>query len=499
METCGAELNRNLERKLTPLNVWALAFGCTIGWAAFIMPGTVFLNRAGPVGSMIAIQIGLFVMLILSYSYHYMLRRFPVNGGEYVYARMAFGDGVGFVCAWFLSLCYLCVIPLNATALGLMARTLFGDALQFGFHYKIAGYDVYLGELLLALVPLALVTLLGALHVSVPGNVQTLLAFLLLGGVLLMVVSVLFQSRSLTGNLYPMFQTDESIPLQIIAVAVTAPQLFVGFDTVPQFSEEETFSPDGAKVVMDTCIMVSAFVYIALTFLAASAPVSYLDWRGYIYDLPRKRGIVSIPTLYAAHHLLGNAGLWVWGVAATSAMLTGILGFCLATSRLLRSLAQDGLLPEPLARLNRNNAPFRAALFCTGLSAVMLLMGRTALNWVFDMASLGGAVSFACTCLAARKFALRDGRGDIAVFGLLGFLLSSALAFFLLVPVPALGCSISAESYAGLVLWSAVGAAFFLRRRRKIHGLPAELPGGLSEELSVEEIKAEEFPLEMEA
>ena len=27
-----------LEKKLSPINVWALALGCIIGWGAFVMP-----------------------------------------------------------------------------------------------------------------------------------------------------------------------------------------------------------------------------------------------------------------------------------------------------------------------------------------------------------------------------------------------------------------------------------------------------------------------------
>ena len=467
MEKSGAGLNKRLKRRLTPFNVWALAFGCTIGWAAFVMPGTVFLKRAGPVGSMIAIQIGLFFMLIISYSYHYMLHKFPVDGGAYIYSKMAFGKSVGYICAWFLGLCYLCAIPLNATALGLMGRLLFGESFQFGFHYTIAGHDVHMGEVVLAIIPLVLFALIGALDVNIAGNIQTFFAVLLLGGVLVMVLSVVFHPRSLTGNLYPMFQTDGSIPLQIIAVAVTAPQLFVGFDTTPQFTEEEKFSKHRVKIIMDTCIMCSAFVYIALVFLAASVPVSYLDWRGYIYDLPNRRGITSMPTLYAAYHLLGDAGPWVWCTAVLSAMLTSILGFYIATSRLLYSLAQDHMLPGWFGQLNRHNTPFHATLFCMATSIVVPFIGRTVLSWIFDVASLGGAVSFACTCLAARKCALGDGRKDIAIFGMLGFLISAALVFFLLVPIPALDCSIAAESYICLILWSALGAAFFCRRPKK--------------------------------
>ena len=32
-------LHGEYDRYLTPLDVWAIAFGCTIGWGAFMMPG----------------------------------------------------------------------------------------------------------------------------------------------------------------------------------------------------------------------------------------------------------------------------------------------------------------------------------------------------------------------------------------------------------------------------------------------------------------------------
>lgn len=36
-----------LQRKLSPLNVWALALGSIIGWGAFVMPANTFLPNAG--------------------------------------------------------------------------------------------------------------------------------------------------------------------------------------------------------------------------------------------------------------------------------------------------------------------------------------------------------------------------------------------------------------------------------------------------------------------
>ena len=45
---------QGFDRYLSPIDVWAMAFGCMIGWGAFVMPGTTFLLIAGLAGSVIA-------------------------------------------------------------------------------------------------------------------------------------------------------------------------------------------------------------------------------------------------------------------------------------------------------------------------------------------------------------------------------------------------------------------------------------------------------------
>ena len=48
-----------LKRQLNPINVWAIAFGCIIGWGSFINPGKKFLPNSGVAGT--AIAFGCFV------------------------------------------------------------------------------------------------------------------------------------------------------------------------------------------------------------------------------------------------------------------------------------------------------------------------------------------------------------------------------------------------------------------------------------------------------
>ena len=54
-----------LDRYLSKLDVWGMAFGCMVGWGVFAMPGTTVLPIAGPLGTFISMGIGMLVMLII--------------------------------------------------------------------------------------------------------------------------------------------------------------------------------------------------------------------------------------------------------------------------------------------------------------------------------------------------------------------------------------------------------------------------------------------------
>ena len=461
--------SKSLVRSLTSLNVWSLAFGCVIGWSAYVMPGSIFLPNAGPMGTLIAMELGTMAMLIISYNYSYMIKKFPLTGGEFIYAKMAFGEEHGYLCAWFLSLSYLSVIPLNATALNIVIRAVFGGTFQFGFHYVVSGYDVYFGEIALAWAAMFLFMLISFTGVKVIGKVQTFLVVVLLGGILIVLCGAILSPNTSTDNLKPMFNPyGKGVLAQIIAVGVTAPQSFVGFDTVPQLMEESKFSSDRVKVVMDTSIICGGFVYISLTLLACSAvPAGYIGWYAYIDDLPNLSGISGIATLNASRMVLGLAGIVVITASVIAAMLTGIIGFYTATSRLLYSMSRDGMIPSWFSKLNSNGVPTNSGIFCTAASCIICLFGRAVMGWVFDMASIGAAISFAYTSISACKYALQEHRTDIMIFGGLGFMFSLGMAVMLLVPIPGLNVSLGSASYIMLIVWIILGVIFYQRQRRK--------------------------------
>ncbi len=450
------------ERKLTAFGAWSLAFGGIIGFGAFVMPATTFLKRAGLLGSLIGIEIGALIMLIISYGYGYMAKKVPISGGQFIYAERAFGKTHGFICAWFLGLCYISIIPMDATALCLVLRALYGNIFQFGFHYTIAGYDVYLGELLVAIAVLIIFAFIASRGVHIAAVVQTIMVIVMLGGVLMVLGGAFLSPDAKISNFHPLFYPDSRGPFfQIISIVVIAPWLFVGFDIIPQVAEEAKFSHNRVKTIMDTSIVAGCFVYIAMSFIVASVvPEIFPDWVTYIDSinfLSSSGGYNSITTLYSAYRILGAVGLSLMGLAAVCAVLTGVLCFYIASSRLLHSMAREELISPWFGVLNKNGVPRNAVLFCMVVSISIVLLGRHVISWTVDMASIGGAIGYGYTSLAAYKFSRLENRKDVAIFGMLGFVLSVIFAVLLLVPIPGLDSSLSLPSYFMLIAWIVIG------------------------------------------
>ncbi|MBQ7575215.1 MAG: APC family permease [Bacteroidales bacterium] len=453
-----------LKRSLSPVNVWALALGCIIGWGAFVMPGNKFLATAGPLGTAIAMLISGVIMTLIAFNYNYMINKYPETGGAFVFARNTFGRNNAFLCSWYLGLSYLTIVALNASALALLGRNLLGNVFQFGFHYTVAGYDLYAGELFLAVAAILLFAWVSIRGIKFSGIFQSTLVFMLVAGVLIISLAAVVSPKAHFSNLSPGFSPARSPMAGILAIIAIAPWTFLGFDTVPQAAEEFNFKPRKTKAIMVISILFGALVYILLNTLSVCVvPAGYANWSEYIADLPNLSGLVSLPTFHAAKQLLGNTGLFFLGLAVLAAILSGIVGFYMATSRLLYAMARDRFLPKWFGKLHpKYNTPANAILFVMIFSLIAPFFGRTALNWIVDMSSIGAAIGYGYTSAAAMIHAHKEKNKAMTVCGAIGLLLSVFFCVILLVPIKGLDCCLGKEGYICLVIWTVLGLAFYL-------------------------------------
>ena len=191
----------------------------------------------------IGIFFGAILILTIGMNYHFLMNRYPDSGGIFTYTKKIFGYDHGFLSAWFLVLTYIVIIWANATAMILIFRRLFGNMFQVGLHYQVAGYDVYFGEVLLALTALFVFAWLSIRGVSVTGKFQTMLVMLLVGGIAVVSIEAFLHPQAHFSNFSPGFPpTADSHLVAILSILAISPWAFVGFDTIPQAAEEFNFS-----------------------------------------------------------------------------------------------------------------------------------------------------------------------------------------------------------------------------------------------------------------
>ena len=472
-----------LMRKLTPTHVWAIAFGCVIGWGSFINPGKKFLPNSGVAGTAIAMFLGALVMMVIALSYAYMVPKYPKAGGEFTFTKMCFGKDLAFICGWFLVAAYLTNVPMNSTAIGLIVDGLDGEAniLKWGFHYSVAGFDIYLGEMLLAMAILILFGYLNIIGVKKAAIVQTILSSMLVVCVFALCITAIFSAKATGAHMQPIWGFDKAAAIQaqataadigrfahvgssgvlsaILATFAIAPWAYVGFDAIPQTAEEFSFSFKKVSIIMIIAIAFGCFVYTSNNTVAAAA----------LENWPERVMAGEWVLLVAAEELLGTFGKVLIGAGVSCAVLSGIMGFYLAASRLMYSMARDGYLPAWFGKVDaKYGTPKNAMIFCVLVSLTGPILGREALGWFVDMCAIGASIGYFFTCASTLITAKRDGDASalLKIMAVVGVCFSLIFMILQLIPIPGLsGVHFGKESYIMLVVWIVLGGALYLKER----------------------------------
>ena len=450
-----------LDKYLSPIDVWSIAFGFIIGWGAFVMPGTDFLPMAGPLGTFIAMIIGACLMLVIGKNYAYLMQKFPGTGGVYTYTKAAFGRDHAFISSWFLTLSYISVVFLNATALFVICRTVFGDLLQVGFHYKVTGNEIYTGELLLSVAALVIIGALLVFQKKLLHIAQTTLAILLFVGTLILFIAAIphFKAENIldftVGSSFNHFNA-------VMILVLLAPWAYVGFDVASLETAHFKFPVKKSGRTIALSIICGAFVYIAMTVISVSViPPEFSSWKEYIANLNSQTGINGVTTFFAADSMLGKAGLIIVSIAALAAIFTGIIGAYRATSRILTTMAEDKIISKKFL------IGSFSIVFIMIISILISFLGRNALIWFVELTSLCAVIGFGYTSASAFKIARDEKNKTVQLTGVIGLIVSLVFGAVLLMSKVQTVSTMSAQSFLFLAVWCLIGFMFYWRTMRQ--------------------------------
>lgn len=359
-------------------DVLALAFGAMIGWGWVVSTGH-WITEAGSLGAILAFIIGGILVLLIGLTYAELSSALPLAGGELVFSYKALGRLPSFITTWAVIFGYVSVVAFEAVALPTVFEYLVPNFSQ-GYLYTIGGWDVTITWAGVGIIGSILVAWVNYRGIKLTSFVMiTFILILLASGVLLLTGSTISGNFK---NMEPLFGKGIGGLLSII---IMTPFFFVGFDVIPQASEEINLPKKRIGQLLVVSVIMAVIWYVAIIF-----GVSIVLNQGEI-------AASNLVTADAMGEAFGGSQLManILVLGGIGGIVTSWLGFYVGGSRAIYALARAGMLPRSLGELHpKYKTPHRAIMLIAVLSTLAPLLGRPALVWFVNAGGLGLVIAW---------------------------------------------------------------------------------------------------------
>ena len=465
------------EKRIGGISAWAYTFGCACGWGAFMMPGNIFLPEAGPMGSLIGIILATLIIYFIGSSISYMAHRFPEESGMHVYIGNILGKDHGFLSAWAMLLAYLSIMWANVTAVVLLIRFLFSDVLQWGLHYTIAGYDVYLGEILVTeaiLIAMAFLRVYGKAAVRLLHIVFALIQIIF---VVILFIGVLLLGTKTAPGSFGFARSTVPNGMEVLNICMLGPWMFVGFEAVTYMINSGGRKEEDVQKTLPYAVVASALAYLLPVLIPVFAlPKGYSSWSTYLEASSQASDLFGLPVFYSVSITMGKAGLVMLVISILCAIFTSLFGLYGATARLLQTMSHEELMPTIVGKENKYKEPAVAVFLIMGISLLIPFFGRTAIGWIVDVTTISATIVYVYSMWGSLRLVRKekDVHVGIKIKSVIGMLAAAMSFFFLLIPNVISQNELATESYCILAIWSMLGLLYYWyiyrRDTRQLYG-----------------------------
>ena len=350
---------------------------------------------------------------------------FTRNGGPYLYAKHALGDFWAFevgVLKWIVTVIAWAAMAVGfATALGAAVPALSGDFAK----------DVISGILIIGL------TIVNIFGVNVSKFVNNLITISKLVPLALFIAIGIFFING--ANFTPVFPQDTYVDGAFAQAAVLLFFAYTGFEVIAIAAEDMKNPKKNLPRAIIVCMLLVSVLYMAI--LAVSIGVLGTDLAN-----------TKAPVQDAFNAIVGPVGMYIVLIGTLISM--GGINFAEAyyAPRVATSMAEDSMLPSALAKRNRYNAPYVAAIV-TAIASVLLAWSGS-FTTLAAISAVSRFTQYLPTCLAViifrRKWA--DKSRSYTIPG--GYL----------IPVIAIGTSLwmLAQAQTNQLLWGLGGCIVIL-------------------------------------
>lgn len=399
----NAGIHRSRKKALGVPELIAIALGGMVGGGIFTVLG-ISVSMVG-VFTPLAIILGGVIASLAAYSYVKLGVYYKDEGATYSFFKMTF-PGSPFAASligWWVVFGYICTLALYSYTFA---------------SYAISGFAAADSEWLRKLVAGAILlvfTLVNIWSVKGMGKIEDVLVYSKL--VILAIISFVLINNSHT-TLPVLLENDQSTGLlSILIVASITFVAYEGFQLVIHAINEMENPEINIPKAIYSAIFIAVLIYFVISL-------------GAILAIPFEQIIANKEYAMAAGagNILGHWGTNLVILGALLATSSAISGTLFGASRLMRVIALDGFLPEPLVKC-RNHIPVYAVISMACLAFLLVLAGSLKLILEF------GSVTFllVSVLMAVANFKIRDLTGSspvLTIIALLGLMGGTALIIY---------------------------------------------------------------------
>jgi APA family basic amino acid/polyamine antiporter len=332
----------------------ALVFGTMVGVGILRLPGTVAAALGDRTLIMAAWALGGLYSLMGAVAVAELAAMIPEAGGFRVYARRAFGEGVGFAVGWVDWLTTVASLAYVAVTAVAFCGALWGPTAAFPRAAAILILTVFTAVHWIGL----------RIGSSLTGIISTAIGIMLM----ILVIGCLTVSPAAGFAAPSLAKTAASVPLMPIAmVFAMVPALraiLTAYDGwyQPIYMAEENTDPARTlprAIIGGTLMVVALYLVINFAFLR-------------VLPLPALAAS-QLPAASAARVILPRGGAELVTVISLLTVLSLMNNLLLTAPRILFAIGRDGLITERAAVVSKGGTP-RMALALTSAAVVVVIM-----------------------------------------------------------------------------------------------------------------------------
>ena len=384
---------RSLKRQLGAFELTMLGIGAIIGTGIFVLTA-VAANKAGP-GMMYSFVIAGFVCALTALIYSEIASMVPVAGSAYTYSYAILGEVIAWMVGWALILEY--AVAAGAVAVGWSGYAN-GFLREIGFPLPLAltagpGDTITLADgttaagsfNLVAFLVVLLITWLLVIGTSKSAKFTAALVVVKIIALSVFIVLALPAVQSV--NFEPMLPNGWGTPLSGVGVLGAAASIFfayVGFDAVSTAAEETKNPNRNIPIGLIGSLAICTVFYLLVSYAAIGAVGAQPGG-----TLSQSKEPLAFVLRELGHPQIGN---WV-AIAAIVALPSVVLMMIFGQTRILFTMARDGLMPDAFAKVHPKFHTPHVVTWVTGI-AVSLFAAVFPVGMLADISNSGTLFAF---------------------------------------------------------------------------------------------------------